>query len=289
MTSGPTYYDLFGVSPAATPAQLRAAYLSLMKQHHPDLVDGCERPAASDFSAFVNHSYAVLRNPDARARYNAHLADQSFLKWSRIPKRRALLTGAVHRSRPSRWDRSSLGAGFLIVATIGVALAAAMLPPRAPEISWAAAPQAARAQGPALPEAVVLDEFQARDQARRAILATREEAVLSSQDCFRSARNRLSRRDTELCVIFDEAYLDWQDASSVPLGRDDYFNQLVVGIRHRDALAALGSAQPVRLDQLRDIALNALLAEIRDSEPHLPQDASYIAATTLLQTEKLSQ
>lgn len=289
MTSGPTYYDLFGVTPAATPAQLRAAYLSLMKQHHPDLASGGERQLASDFAAFLNRSYAILKDPDGRARYNAHLADQAFRSWRATPKRRALLTGAVYRRPGRRWDMSSVGAGLLIIATVAVAIAGTLAPPGSPGIGWAATPPLAQARASTLRAPLELEDRQARGEARRAILSSRDEAVLESRDCFRSARERLSRRDTELCVIFDEAYLDWQDASSMPRGREDYFNQLVVGIRHRDAMAALGAVDPMRLDELRDIALNALLAEIREAEGQLPPDAAYSPSATLMPADALSR
>lgn len=288
MTSGPTYYDLFGVTPAATPAQLRAAYLSLMKRHHPDLVSRGQSRAASDFAAVLNRSYAVLKDPEARARYNSHLADQSFWTWRKNPKGRALLTGAVYRRRTRQRDMSSLGAGFLILCTAAVAIAATLAPPRAPSIAWAAVPEAAAARSPSLAAPIAFEDQQARAAVRRAILASREEAIQQSRECFRSALDRLSRRDTELCVIFDEAYVDWQDASSVPRSRDDYFDQLAVGIRHRDSMAALGGVEPSRLNQLGDIALNALLAEIRDAERQLPP-TGYSASASVSAVDELSR
>lgn len=289
MTSAPTYYDLFGVTPAASPAQLRAAYLALMKIHHPDRVDGAERHEASDYAALLNRSYAILKDPAARARYNAQLADQSFLFWRKAPRRTALLTGAVYRRQRQRLDMTSVGTGLLIVATALIALTAALVPPRQPMIAWAGVPETVKRPGPLLHDSVALEDRQARDQARRAILATRDEAIVESRDCFRAARLQLSRRDTELCVIFDEAYLDWQDSSSVPPGPDDYFNQLVVSIRHRDAMAALGGVPPFRLDQLRDVALDALLAEIRDAENQLPPQPAYRPGTPFVQVQDLSQ
>lgn len=288
MISGPTYYDLFGVTSAASPAQIRAAYLSLMKKNHPDLVGSGERAAACDFAAFLNRCYAILKDPETRQRYNAELVDQSFWTWRRTPKRRALLTGAVYRRRGNPRDLSSLWAGLLILSTAAVAIAAVLAPPRAPSIAWSGVPEAAAASSPLVRAPVAFEDREARGAARRAILVSRDQAVQESRDCFRSAIDRLSRRDTELCVIFDEAYVDWQGASSLPRGSDDYFDQLAAGIRHRDAMAALGPVDPFRLDQLGAIALNALLAETRDAERQSPPTA-YSGDETAAPIEGLSR
>jgi curved DNA-binding protein CbpA len=58
------YYDLLGVSPDATPDEMKAAYRQLVKQHHPDT------GAESDFIHQLNEAYAVLSDPDRRAAYD---------------------------------------------------------------------------------------------------------------------------------------------------------------------------------------------------------------------------
>ena len=71
MPTGPTYYDFFGVRQNASAEQIRAAYLWLMKQHHPDRTDHVDRQRAADFAAILNRSYDVLKDPLKRARYDA--------------------------------------------------------------------------------------------------------------------------------------------------------------------------------------------------------------------------
>lgn len=73
-----TYYHLLGVNEQAPPRLIRAAYLDLMRQVHPDCAPGCELIEAAN----LNVAYSVLRDADRRADYDARLAR------SRIPKHR---------------------------------------------------------------------------------------------------------------------------------------------------------------------------------------------------------
>lgn len=61
---GLTHYEVLGVDPAADDATIRAAYRKLARQTHPDL--------GGDHDEFVavSAAWAVLSDPDARARYD---------------------------------------------------------------------------------------------------------------------------------------------------------------------------------------------------------------------------
>ena len=65
-----TYYEILGVSPTATPDEIRARYRSLIHRIHPDL-DG---PAA--LFRQVQEAYEVLSDPDRRASYDRFLGSQ---------------------------------------------------------------------------------------------------------------------------------------------------------------------------------------------------------------------
>lgn len=64
------YYTLLGVPRTASPADVREAYRRLSKLCHPDVcgVDG------NDLCALLNDAYSVLRDENARAFYDAELA-----------------------------------------------------------------------------------------------------------------------------------------------------------------------------------------------------------------------
>jgi len=61
-------YEVLGVSPAATMAELRRAYRLLALQHHPDRAG----PASTHRFAEIAEAYRMLSDPTARTAYDAH-------------------------------------------------------------------------------------------------------------------------------------------------------------------------------------------------------------------------
>lgn len=68
-----THYEVLGVAHRATPAEVRRAYVTLAREHHPDFHTG-DGAAARDASAArmrdVNEAWRVLSDPDRRAAYD---------------------------------------------------------------------------------------------------------------------------------------------------------------------------------------------------------------------------
>lgn len=64
------HYDVLGVRPDATPAELRRAYLERARQHHPDAGGRAEAMTA------VNEAWAVLSDPVRRRVYDLELGVQ---------------------------------------------------------------------------------------------------------------------------------------------------------------------------------------------------------------------
>jgi DnaJ-class molecular chaperone len=62
------YYQLLGVTVAASSEEIQAAYRRLAKEFHPDLNAGSA--AAATRMARVNVAKSVLLDPDTRARYD---------------------------------------------------------------------------------------------------------------------------------------------------------------------------------------------------------------------------
>ncbi len=67
-----THYEVLGIDPSATTAEVRDAYLALARQHHPDREggDGARMRA-------VNAAWAALGDPGRRARYDLTLGAAS--------------------------------------------------------------------------------------------------------------------------------------------------------------------------------------------------------------------
>lgn len=66
-----THYEVLGVIPGASPAEIRAAYRHLARRLHPDSPGS--PPDAQVRMARVNEAWAVLSDPDRRSLYDAEL------------------------------------------------------------------------------------------------------------------------------------------------------------------------------------------------------------------------
>jgi curved DNA-binding protein CbpA len=69
-----THYEVLGVRPGADADELRHAYLTLARRHHPDRVaDIGARPAAEARMREINEAWAVLGDPERRRFYDEEL------------------------------------------------------------------------------------------------------------------------------------------------------------------------------------------------------------------------
>ena len=66
-TSSKDYYNLLGVQPDATLAQIKTAYRRLAKQYHPDVNNS---PDAAERFREITEAYDTLADPDRRRRYD---------------------------------------------------------------------------------------------------------------------------------------------------------------------------------------------------------------------------
>lgn len=70
------HYDELGVTPTASPAEIRASYLLLARRFHPDglaTAEDDERAVAAARMARINAAWTILGDEARRARYDASL------------------------------------------------------------------------------------------------------------------------------------------------------------------------------------------------------------------------
>lgn len=82
-------YRVLGLSPSASPAEITSAYRRLLREHHPDtrtphrLTD----PAADEDLQRILSAYALLRDPDHRARHDRAATDRTAAEPEAEPRR----------------------------------------------------------------------------------------------------------------------------------------------------------------------------------------------------------
>lgn len=137
-----TYYDILRVGRGADPEGVRTAYRKLAQKYHPDKLpnNSCD---AVRVMAMLNEAYAVLSDPDQRARYDRRIGDAQ--AGARGARRRA--TAPVDVPAAS-WPWYLLFATMAFAAaTFGTALYKTLVP----GVAVAVAVPAAQAPAPAKP------------------------------------------------------------------------------------------------------------------------------------------
>lgn len=76
--TGRNYYDVLGVTPNVSPAELRRVYVRLVKLHHPD-IEGNLPVRLQE----VQRAYRCLIDADARTQHDRMIADDEWLHLNR--------------------------------------------------------------------------------------------------------------------------------------------------------------------------------------------------------------
>lgn len=105
MADRPDLYVVLGISPSATPEQIRRAYRERVRVLHPDRFDHVQDPAAwnaaNQMLLELNAAYNLLTNPGLRNRYDRVYAEQSEAKARRQPAAKEPPPPHAPRERPT--------------------------------------------------------------------------------------------------------------------------------------------------------------------------------------------
>jgi DnaJ-class molecular chaperone len=111
-TPRPDLYAILGLTPQASPDQIRHAFRHLMRRNHPDTRQPAEPSQGEDSNALLQEviaAYAVLGDPQRRADYDARAAIRTRIHASDPrPFRRPRSPGQPPiRVGPVRWHERS--------------------------------------------------------------------------------------------------------------------------------------------------------------------------------------
>lgn len=227
------HYDLLDVSKDATDPEIRAAYLRLIKERHPDReVQGW---APNGSAAEINAAYWVLRDPVRRARYNDSLQEED-RNW-----RHPHAAGAAPLAPiPFRRSRELMAAGALLA----VIAALVMFGQQQVEERQRAAAIAALSQTPLRartppwlpPDLQALNDSSVAEAASAATTMSPDEALEHSRSCFEEVAVSRDLRILDYCLAFDASVALWNPATAAGGDRPGYFNPAVRLARHTEAL-----------------------------------------------------
>jgi len=251
-----TYYEILDLDERATPQQVRAAYLRLMKEHHPDRSSAEHKPG---FVALINLCYETLSNPAKRAAYDAEFRQRTNAAIALSSKSVLRPRQGLSPKRPATmW---LVAAGCIAVAIVVTSLNA---------LSYFETPAIFQWQGTVSPEPTKLPRLTQRDliqrQVRLAKMLSPSEALLFSERCFQRARTQDSGKALQLCIIFDDAFLYWRQTPQWNATLPPYFDDEVVHSRHTSSLLRFENNTEGTLAHLRYEAFRALLDDVDKAE-----------------------
>jgi hypothetical protein len=116
---GADHYTLLGLTPAATPEQLREHYRMMIRLVHPDFVHA-EEAWPADAAARINIAHDVLSSPERRQRYDATLAPpRAQPQPAPVVPPRPRGRGAPPKRLPARRTTQGVVAAILLLAGLG--------------------------------------------------------------------------------------------------------------------------------------------------------------------------
>ncbi len=123
------YYAVLRISYDASDEEIRSAYKSLAKKHHPDT--NKNDPAANQRMAEINEAYKVLSTPSLKSDYDLHRAmrnEGANASYTSSPEARATHHASsrqksdIRRSKRKRTKRIVFAAAVVLVLTIAAAV-----------------------------------------------------------------------------------------------------------------------------------------------------------------------
>jgi hypothetical protein len=241
-------YRILGVSPHASPDEIRVAYIAKMKVLHPDAGasgGGKAKAGASEITA----AYWQLRDSDRRSQHDRHVFASTALaerKPPPVPPRRRLLP--VINRRPPRVRQRERTSRMLLGAAAGIVVLAFAAPAGLFWFAHLNPIEAARASAASLAE-VPAPVRRPLDSAMRTAAAEDFAGVVRdfgldgartySKRCLAELSARASMTMLDYCIAFDDAAARWERPSGCGVSKAALFADDQRSAIYREAARAI--------------------------------------------------
>ncbi len=257
------HYRTLGILPSATAAEIRTAYLSLMKLYHPDALSRDRAEDAEAKAQELNRAYAVLRDQERRAAYDSERQLKAAALVAGPPRTRppVVLGEAFPTRRPRRTSRLRRAAALaLLAAAVGVLLGVLVtggpgILPREAFPALAAKEEEEERGGPKVPQPPIDSRLVIDAGSDAEFIFLRgipEDAVMFSRSCFQELAQMPTLKLLDRCVAFDLASSRWI-AITKNGHQTDHFSPPFMADRHAKAFEKLAFPPSARQERLRNL------------------------------------
>ena len=268
------HYQTLGVPPSASAQEIRAAYLALIKRHHPDAQ---QHPQGQEDARVreLNLAYAVLKDPAKRSEHDAatQMAARAAVHFHVRPGH------SPAQAQIKARDRRNVPAFALIscIALVSVVIGAQSettpftLTSEAPEVEYAVV---VPTRLPEVQPETAVNAYSDADY----ILArgSPADAARHSAQCFNELALSPGLELLDRCIAFDLAAAHWLRANARAPG-DDFFSAAAMKQRHLSAFGGLSfgaaTAAP-RVAELRRLVADEAPGSVQVKEPRPPASSS---------------
>lgn len=249
------HYRVLGVSRRASFEQIRAAYVALLKRHHPDSSTNAAEHQNGVHVHRIVTAYNILKDPKRRAAYDVGLRqDVSRPRLAPSP-----YVPPPRRRRRGRW-KIDVNALTYLVAAVAAAIGIQLLVWGYARFQRASLADSQVAQSLVRKLDNVPTPARLETVAKLAGTMSGADATNFSSHCFSQAGRSSNPTVADMCVGFDTAYVYWREAVDGAFIAEPYFQIEATKSRDARAYSRLDpDAAMIRIASIRAATFQALL------------------------------
>src|SRR5436190_13318604 len=256
-----SHYDVLEIGPSADALQIRAAYVRLLKNSHPDRAAFAANSRSVEVERLVT-AYKILKDDRLRAAYDEQLLGNfgGRAQWRSAP------TARKRRRNQRDPSRATILISMLVLAALALAMLTNSWPSSNSSLHFARGLRAGTHEE--VPDPASLEPI-----ARLASRLPVQDAAAFSKRCFGKSQRSDSPSAADACIAFDTAFIYWQQGVGGTYLGEPYFQPQAEAARTENALERLNpDAAMVRAASIRASTFEALLKLVDSNSSSLVQE-----------------